>query len=178
VALALLLGAVVASGCSGSRSESYPDVNVSKPDLAGGPALSLAEWREGVGRICRQAAAAVGGASNELAREIKSGDGSIDEGEISRRAFELAKPVFEEQLQELAKLQPPAELAEAYQGFIDNLAEELQWTGRVAGMLGTDASDEAMQNADDELAESAMDAAHFVRENRLAGCLVAAPGTR
>ena len=139
-ALAVLLGAcTVVAGCGGG-SDSYPDVSVSSPELASsGPALSVEQWRRSVGEVCRDAATEVGGASNQLAREIKSGDGDINEGEISRRAFQLVKPVFEQQLRALAQLEPPAELADEYQGFIDSLAEELQWT---CLLYTSDAADE------------------------------------
>ena len=173
-ALVLFLGvALLAAGCGGSSS--YPEVTVSTPELASeGRALTVEQWRRGVGDVCRQAAVAVGGASQKLSQEINSGEGVIDEGEISRRAFELGKPVFEEQLRALAQLRPPPELASGYQGFIANLSEELLWTGRIAQMLGTDASKEAMQQADQGLADSASEASDFVRENRLGGCLLAA----
>jgi len=173
-ALVLLLGvALLGAGCGSSSS--YPEVTVSTPELTSeGPMLTIEQWRRGVGDVCRQAAVEVGGASQKLSDEINSGEGVTDEGEISRRAFELAKPVFEEQLRDLAQLRPPEAIAEDYQGFIGSLSDELLWTGRIAQMLGTDASEEALQEADQGLADSASEASDFVRENRLGGCLLAA----
>ena len=173
---ALLGAALLASGC-GNGSSSYPDVTVSTPEVSTeGATLTLAQWRHSVGHICRRAAVEVGGASQQLSRQINASDEVRDEGEISRMAFDLAKPAFEEQLRALAELRPPAALADGYQGFIASLAQELLWTGRIAQMLGTDADDEDLQAADDQLAASAQRAGEFVRRNHLAGCMLAAGG--
>jgi len=170
---ALLGAALLAGGCGGGSS--YPEVTVSTPEVSTeGAPLSVEEWRQSVGDVCRQAAVEVGGASEQLSHRINAGDEVQDEGEISRMAFELAKPVFEEQLRALAELRPPPAIAEDYQGFIGSLADELLWTGRIAQMLGTDASDEQLKQADEGLAASAEQASEFVRENRLGGCLLAA----
>ena len=173
--VALLGAALLASGCGSDAS--YPDVTVSTPEVSTeGAALSVEEWRHSVGDVCRQAAVEVGGASQQLSRQINASDEVRDEGEISRMAFDLAKPAFEEQLRALAELRPPAALADGYQGFIASLAQELLWTGRIAQMLGTDADDEDLQAADDQLAASAQRAGEFVRRNHLAGCMLAAGG--
>jgi hypothetical protein len=173
VALAVLIGVIMlAAGC-GSDNYSYPEVSVTTPELStAGPAMTVFKWRHGVVAICRRAAVEVGGATKQLTREIDASDEIRDEGEVSQQAFALGRPVFERQLRALAQLQPPARLADDYQGFISDLAKELLWTGRIAAMLGTDASDEALQEADSGLADSAAGASAFARENGLSGCML------
>ncbi len=169
LAVVLLLGVTgLAAGCGGGGQPQYPDVSVSTPDVReSGPTLTMAQWRRRVSAICRRAAIKVTRASSRLASEVTS---ASDVGEVSRRAFEVGKPVLEQQLRALAHLRPPPAVASDYQTFVGTLADELRWSGRIALMMDRNGSSEELGAADHQLASAASEARSFVSAHRLTGC--------
>jgi hypothetical protein len=103
VSVLLFGSALLALGC-GEESD-YETVGVTTPEFAtDGPILTMAQWRNRVGRVCREAMTEVGAVSTHLAKDLDSVPAGGDEAAISRMAFEASRPVIEEQLAHLAAL--------------------------------------------------------------------------
>lgn len=169
---ALLLGsALLAWGCG--EESGYETVGVTTPEFATeGPILTMDQWRHRVGEVCREAMAEIGVVSTQLAKELEENPAAGDEAEISRIAFEVSKPVIEQQLNHLAALRPPPEVEDEYQDFVATLTAELRWSGRIAHMIGDDGvEEEELLSADRNLAAAATEVTAFIQAQRIRGCL-------
>lgn len=171
VSVLLVGSALLALGC-GDESSDYDSVDVATPEFATrGPVLTMSQWRREVGDVCRQAMAEVSAVSTQLVKQIQADPSAHDEASISREAFEVSRPVIEEQLSHLAALRPPPEVAAEYREFVSTLAMELGWSGRIAHMIGEEGAEEELRTADRGLAAAAAEVSRFVQDQRLRGCL-------
>jgi hypothetical protein len=168
---AMLLGsALLALGCG--EESGYETVNVTTPEFAtDGPILTMAQWRNRVEEVCREAMSEVGAVSGDLAKDLQDEPAAPDEAAISRMAFEASKPVIEEHLGRLAALRAPPEVEDEYQDFVATLTAELRWSGRIAHMIGDDGAEEELLSADQSLAAAAAEVTAFIHAQRLRGCL-------
>lgn len=170
VSVLLLGSALLAVGCG--EDSRHERVDVAIPEFAtSGPILTMSQWRQRVGAVCREAMTEVSAVSTKLVRQIQADPGALDEASISRAAFEMSRPVIEQQLSNLAELRPPPSVEEGYRDFVSTLAMELGWSGRIAHMIGEEGAEEELLSADRSLAAAAAEVSSFVQAQRLRGCL-------
>jgi hypothetical protein len=173
---ALLVGsALIAAGCG--EEAGYDTVGVTTPEFSSeGPILTMSQWRHRVGKVCREAMTEVNAVSTALAKDLEKQPGPRDAAAITQMAFEMSRPVVEEQLNHLAALRPPPEVAPEYRDFVTTLANELRWSGRIANMIGEEGSEDELLSADRSLAAAAAEVIAFVQEQRLRGCIPSLEG--
>ncbi len=170
VSVLLLGSALLALGCG--EDSDYETVDAATPEFATtGPILTMSQWRQRVGAVCRQAMIEVSAVSTDLVKQIQADPSALDEASISRAAFEVSRPVIEQQLSNLAELRPPPSVEEDYREFVSTLAMELDWSGRIAHMIGEEGVEDELRSADQSLAAAAAEVSSFVQAQRLRGCL-------
>jgi hypothetical protein len=169
-AVALIAAMMLVSACD--KTETDVDVEVNPPALAKeGPSLTMSQWRRAVNGICDAAVREVKQASATLTKQLVSDPASFTEEEVSRGAYEVSRPVIMEHLHLLATLRPPSEFEDDYQRYIATLAQELELSGRIAHLLGSDGAEDELLEADAGLAAAADYATSFARKAHLESCV-------
>ncbi len=169
---------LLAAGCGGNAGTGEGEVVIAAPAVTGdGPRLPETDWRRAVGAVCRETERQVVAANTDLIVSIEADPEQRDEGEVSRLVFEASRPLIEAQLAELSQLRPPEQLEAGYQELIQQLALDLELTGRVAATIDAEGGGDAAAALAEQLGLVGARARKLIERLDLGDCLPQ-PGSR